>query len=153
MVAVVLTAAVAVLAMVLIPNHAVPAAPAVADRDRLAAQAAIRATILQTLAGVVVIVGLGFTARSVYLSRETHLTDRLSTAVEQLGSDKAEVRVGAVYALQRLAGNSRVDRRVIADILTGYLTVHTGPTAAATPGLTVAPDVQTALTVLWKLQA
>ena len=60
------------------------------------------------------------------------------------------MRVGAVYALQRLALNSRVDRSVIAEILTGYLTARTGPTAPQ--GLaTVTPDVQTALTVLWRL--
>jgi hypothetical protein len=150
-VAVVGVAAVAVMAIVFIPAHAVPEAPKAVDRDRLAAQAAIRGTILQTLAGLVVIVGLGFTARSVYLSRETHLTDRLAKAVDQLGSDKPEVRVGGVYALQRLAGNSRVDRTVIADILSGYLTIHVGP--AATPPTSVAADVQTALTVLWKLHA
>ena len=86
------------------------------------------------------------------MTRETHLTDRLTKAVDQLGHDKREVRVGGVYALQRLAKNSRVDRSVIADILTGYLTIHVGPGGAARAD-SITPDIQTALAVLVELGA
>lgn len=150
--AVLVVAGVAVALMVALPGESVPEAPTRVDRDRLAAEAAIRATVLQTIGGLVLLVGLGFTARSVYVTRETHLTDRLTKAVDQLGHDKREVRVGGVYALQRLAKNSRVDRSVIADILTGYLTIHVGPGGAARAD-SITPDIQTALAVLVELGA
>ena len=44
-------------------------------------------------------VGLAYTARTYRLSREGQLTDRYTKAVEQLGSDKIEVRLGGLYAL------------------------------------------------------
>ena len=149
---VVAVAAATVVLLVIIPAQGVPKAPSLADRDRLAAQAAIRATILQAVGGLVLVLGLGFTARSVYVSRETHLTDRLTKAVEQLGHDKPEVRVGAVYALQRLARNSPVDRSVVTNILSGYLTIHAGPGMHPPTGR-ILPDVQTAVSVLVELEA
>src|SRR5664280_1939441 len=51
-------------------------------------------------------VGLAYTARTYRLSREGHLTDRYTRAVEQLGSDKIEVRLGGIYALERLMRDS-----------------------------------------------
>jgi hypothetical protein len=118
------------------------------ESDRLQAEAAIRSTILQALAGVVVIIGLGFTARTVYVSRETHLTDRLTTAVDQLGHADPSVRLGGIYALQRLARNSPRDRAVVANVLEGYLRVHASGTLPLPPPTTLAPDIQIALSVL-----
>src|ERR1700759_3776497 len=67
-----------------------------------AAESRVRTTILQFAGGIVLIVGLALTARTVYVSRETHLTDRFTKAVDQLGHDRAEVRVGGIHALDRL---------------------------------------------------
>jgi len=55
-------------------------------------------------------VGLAYTARTYRLSREGHLTDRYTKAVEQLGSDKIEVRLGGIYALERLMRDSPTDQ-------------------------------------------
>jgi hypothetical protein len=151
-VAMALTVIVAIVLMILVPLAAVPDAPTAADRRRLLAEASIRSTILQSLAGLVVVAGLGFTARSLYLSRETHLTDRLATAVDQLGHAKTEVRMGGIYSLRRLAGNSRIDRAMIAKLLTGYLTVHARPGTRPARG-SIEPDVQTALSVLVVLES
>lgn len=151
---IVLALAVAVVLMVTVPNGSVPDSPTRTDRYRLDAEGSIRATILQTIAGIVVVVGVCFTARSLYLSRETHLTDRLAKAVDQLGHDKPEVRVGGMYSLERLAGNSRTDRQVIVDVLSTYLKIHAGPGNHPYPrGKVITPDVQTALTLLVRIRA
>ncbi len=128
-------AAVAIVLMALLPGAVVPDTPDTADRYRLAAEASIRATIVQGIAGFVVLSGLGLTARSLYLSRETHLTDRLAKAVDQLGHDKPEVRIGGVYSLQRLAVNSRVDRTVIDYLIGGYLQIHATSTQSSSAEL------------------
>lgn len=143
--------AAAVLLLVLVPPAAVPERFGSVERHRLAAMAAVRTTIVQCIAGFVVLVGVVFTARSVHVSRETHLTDRLAKAVDQLGSDEPVVRLGGIHHLQRLADNSPLDRELVSDVLTGYLRVRAG-TPRSTP-VPVPPDVQTALSVLVKLQS
>jgi hypothetical protein len=68
--------------------------------------------------------GLAFTARTYRLSREGHITDRYSEAVEQLGSDKIEVRLGGIYALERLMRDSTPDQPTIMETLAAYVRQH-----------------------------
>jgi len=128
------------------------------DRARLVAEGSLRTTILQLVAGVVVVLGLAYTALQVGISRETHYTDRYTKAIDQLGHERAIVRVGGIYALKRLASNSIADRPMVMDVLGGYLrTESPAPTVSKPPPSTakakLAPDLQTALTVLIGLHA
>ena len=45
------------------------------------------------------------------LATQAHLTDRFARAVELLGSAAPAVRLGGIYALERLARDSETDRR------------------------------------------
>jgi len=45
------------------------------------------------------------------LTEQGQITDRYTKAVEQLGSDKLDVRIGGIYALERVAWDSAVRRR------------------------------------------
>jgi len=147
-----LTVAVVLLATI-VPTSVVPDTLSVDDSRRLVAESAIRSILVQGLAGLVIVVGLGLTARSHYISHQTHLTDRLTKAVEQLGHEKAAVRLGGAYSLQRLAGDSRDDKAMVADVLTGYLRVHAGTGSEPPPNGRISPDVQTALTVLLEVRS
>lgn len=49
------------------------------------------------------------------------ITDLYTKAVEQLGSDKAPVRLGGLYALERLAQDNRGQRQTIVNMLCAYL--------------------------------
>ena len=120
------------------------------DEARLAAESNVRATILQFAAGIVLIIGLCLTARTVYVSRETHLTDRFTKAVDQLGHDRLEVRVGGIHALDRLARNSPGDRRLVIEVLSAYLRINASLEGIPAPASRnrPSPDIQTALTVL-----
>ncbi|GAA4639584.1 hypothetical protein GCM10023196_101750 [Actinoallomurus vinaceus] len=91
--------------------------------------------------------GLIATALTLRSSQEGQVTDRYTKAVEQLGSDSPEVRLGAIFALQRLAGDSGRDHNTIMDVLAAYVRVHAPRANARTPGEPDA-DVQAALTVL-----
>jgi hypothetical protein len=73
----------------------------------------IRTTLLQGLAGIVVVAGAVATWRQVQISREGQITDRLTRAVDQLGSKNTDVRIGGIYALERIAKNSADDRTTI----------------------------------------
>jgi hypothetical protein len=63
--------------------------------------------------GGTVIVGLtGFwanvrnTNKTTALTKQGQVTDRYTKAIDQLGSDKIDVRIGGMYALERIARDS-----------------------------------------------
>jgi hypothetical protein len=55
-------------------------------------------------------------------AREGQITDRYTKATEQLGSPGRDVRTAAVYALERIAGDSPRDRLTIIDVLAAFAT-------------------------------
>jgi Pentapeptide repeats (8 copies) len=120
-----------------------------------------RTGLVATLAVLGAGVGLAYTARTYRLSREGHLTDRYTKAVEQLGSDKIEVRLGGIYALERLMRDSPADQPTIVEVLAAYIRQHAPPASldeaktADSPTLPSSPDadVQAALTVLGRRTA
>lgn len=122
-----------------------------------------RSSVLQSLAGLLVVVGAMATWRQVHISREGQITERFTRAVDQLGSDNVDVRIGGIYALERIATNSPVDRTAIQYLLGAFVRNHATwpvgapdgpqhPTAAVDeqlPYLGVrAPDIQAAVGVL-----
>ncbi|OPG09283.1 hypothetical protein B1L11_26100 [Microbispora sp. GKU 823] len=106
--------------------------------ERVEAVNAARNTLIQAATGLVVvggvvftILGLRYTADSLETSRQAQLTadqgqitDRYTKAVEQLGSAKQDVRLGGIYALQRLAADSPRDRDTIRSVLAAYVRGH-----------------------------
>jgi hypothetical protein len=55
------------------------------------------------------------------------ITDLYTKAVEQLGSDKAPVRLGGMYALERLAHDNPSQRQTIVNVLCAYLRMPYNP--------------------------
>jgi hypothetical protein len=83
-----------------------------------------RATLLQAMAGLLLIAGAVATWRQVQISRETQITERFSRAVEQLGSDNEDRRVGGIYTLERVAKDSHRDRRIVQAVIAAYVRRH-----------------------------
>ncbi|KRD23365.1 MULTISPECIES: pentapeptide repeat-containing protein [unclassified Streptomyces] len=52
---------------------------------------------------------------------ERRITELYTKAVEQLGSDKAPVRLGGLYALERLGQSAAAHRQTIVDVICAYL--------------------------------
>ena len=52
------------------------------------------------------------------------MTDRYTKAVEQLGSDKLDVRIGGIYALERIARDSARDHPAVMEVLTAFIREH-----------------------------
>ena len=80
-----------------------------------------RSTLLQGLAGLILVAGAIATWRQVQISRHGQITDRMSRAIEQLASDNIHVRIGGLYALERLAKDSAEDRQTVTKILTAFI--------------------------------
>jgi uncharacterized protein YjbI with pentapeptide repeats len=67
---------------------------------------------------------------------ERRITELYTKAVEQLGNDKAPVRLGGLYALERLAQDNPAHRQTIVNVICAYLRMPfppTGPTSKPKP--------------------
>lgn len=115
-----------------------------------------RATLLQGLAGLVLVAGAAATWQQVRIARHGHITDRITKAVDQLGEDTVDVRLGGLYALERVAKDSYEDRATVTAILVAFVRTHAPASAVGASGEPAddvwlgvrAPDVQAALTIL-----
>jgi hypothetical protein len=54
-------------------------------------------------------------------TRERRITELFTKAVEELGHEKAPVRLGALYSLERLAQNNPEHRQTVVDVVCAYL--------------------------------
>jgi hypothetical protein len=120
-----------------------------------------RTTLLQGLGGLAVLVGATAALRQVRVASEGQVTERFTRAVDQLGHESLDVRLGGIHALERITRDSEQDRSTIAEVLTAFVRGH-APWPPSRPGqppedLPVediaplqrwAPDVQAALTIL-----
>ncbi len=94
------------------------------------------------------------TRQTVKLTEQGQVTDRYTKAIEQLGSDKLDVRIGGIYALERVAADSMRDYPTIMEVLCAFIRVHSHELRTEAAG-EVDPrgpkprsDIQAALTVI-----
>jgi uncharacterized protein YjbI with pentapeptide repeats len=85
-----------------------------------------RLTIVQTLGGIVVIVGLFFTYEKILTLKDGQVTERFTRAIEHLGKEHLELKLGGIYALERIAKESKTDYWPIMEILTAYVRKNSG---------------------------
>ncbi|MBB5075644.1 pentapeptide repeat-containing protein [Nonomuraea endophytica] len=132
--------------------------------ERVEAVNAARHTLIQAATGLVVIGGVVFTGLSLWFTaqsldaslqaqrtaEQSQITDRYTKAVEQLGSAKLDVRLGGLYALERLAQDSTRDHQTVYDVLAAFVHEHDPSVKVRDDDLPLRPatDVQAALTIL-----
>ena len=83
-----------------------------------------RTTLVQAFGGAVLLIGLYFTLKNLQLTQDRQITEHYTRAIEQLGSNQLEVRLGAIYSLERIARDSARDHWPIMEILTAYVREH-----------------------------
>jgi Pentapeptide repeats (8 copies) len=94
------------------------------------------------------------TLRAVELTKHGQVNDMYSKAVEQLGSDKLDVRLGGIYALERVAHDSPRDHPTVMEVLGAFVREHSrepwrqAEREAEEPYYMTRPDVQAAVTVI-----
>lgn len=91
--------------------------------------------------------------RTAFFAAQAGETERYARAMGLLGDDKIEVRLGGIYALERLARESSRDHGPIMEVLSAYVREHAawhdGETIPARPGA----DLQAILTVIGRRHA
>jgi hypothetical protein len=128
-----------VLALVVTWLLFVPAADWLAHHDVGSVKGSLHETALDNARGRLLTLGAGlfaagalvFTARNFTVSRRTlelteqgQVTERYTKAIEQLGSDKLDVRIGGIYALERVARDSARDHPTVMEVLTAFIREH-----------------------------
>lgn len=77
-------------------------------------------------------------------STERRITEQYYKAIEQLGHEKAAVRLGAVYSLERLAQEHAQHRQTIIDVFCSYLRLPYEPPAnrrkLTSPNIKLSPE-------------
>jgi hypothetical protein len=87
-----------------------------------------RRTWAQIIGGFGLLLGLYFTWRRVEISQDQQVTERFTRAIDQLGASddagnpRVEIRLGGIYALERIARDSPArDYSTVMEVLTAYV--------------------------------
>ena len=112
-----------------------------------------RKTLALFLGTVALLAGFYFTLSKLRVTTESHLADRFTQAVEQVASENLGVRLGGIYALERIARGSESDHWPVMELLTAYVRdrapwKESRPPNEESPAPRLAADIQAALTVL-----
>ncbi len=148
------------------PADSSPAAANSAARDRwwtrLERSVALLVSISTLAAAAFTWVTIRQAGAEQRLTRDGQVTDRYNAAVTNLGADSEEVRIGGLYALQRIAQDSPRDAPTVVQVISAYVRSHTPPLKpdkapsrpaddnerAITPPFHPANDIDTALQIL-----
>ncbi len=140
------------------------------EKDLITAENNARVTIAQTIGGLLVLLLLYALFRNIEIARENlrvaeegKLTERFGKAIELLGSDKLDIRLGGIYALERIAQDSLKDHWTVMEVLTAFvreqsrkeyrdyipgLSGSSSSIGIIDDDLTLREDIQAALTVI-----
>jgi uncharacterized protein YjbI with pentapeptide repeats len=117
-------------------------------------------TVLTAIGAVALLFQLGYTRESTKAATRTQqvteqgqVTDRFYKAIEQLASAPTDVRMGALFALERIAQDSDRDYEQVMSIIAAYVRQRAKLSAAQfleppTSGTPVGEDIQVAMTIL-----
>jgi hypothetical protein len=94
--------------------------------ERARAESDFRGHLITALGGLVLAAGAYFTGRTFALNREGQITERFTRAVEQLADEKLDIRLGGIYALERIARDSETHYEPVIEVLTAFLREHAG---------------------------
>lgn len=143
------------LALWLVPRAQVSrAARHLTTTERPMAEDEFRRTLAQILGGTLVVLGAGMAwfqhQQETITAREGQVTERFTDAIAHLGNQESlSVRLGGVYALERIARDSKQDHWPIMEILAAFIREK----ATARPDQSGEPaelpsDLQAALTAV-----
>ncbi|WP_369228988.1 pentapeptide repeat-containing protein [Streptomyces sp. R21] len=112
--------------------------------------------LLVSLPGLAALAALLFTWMQVgqannelRISEQGQITNRFNAAVRNLGSESMDVRLGGIYALERIMHDSARDHPTVVSVLSAYLRRHASGAAAGTSaGGALPADVDAVMNVL-----
>jgi hypothetical protein len=146
-------------------------------KDLAVALDAVRGRALTIATGLLALAAVYYTARNAETARRTfqlgeqgQVTERYTKAIEQLGAESLDIRLGGIYGLERIAADSARDHPTVMEVLTAFIREHApattlgsitdvGTTTSQASALQAATrsaprvDIQAALTVVGRRTA
>ena len=127
---IILLSIIAFISLIVIPKRQARNVPDIKERIEL--ENKLRATFAQILGGVILLFGIffaweelkstrKFSNETLRVSEQGQITERFTRAIEQLGGDKLAMRLGGIYALERIANDSLKDHWQVMEVLTAYV--------------------------------
>jgi uncharacterized protein YjbI with pentapeptide repeats len=148
----------AVLALIYVPRWQVRACPKEGLTPKICfdIENEARKTLAYIMGGILAITAIFLTFWRNWIAQEGQITERFTRAIEQLGSEEMAIRLGGIYALERIAYDSKKDYWPIMETLTAYVRENApwppkdlAATTAKEPSAPkLATDIQAVLTVL-----
>ena len=92
---------------------------------------------------------------TIRVSQESQITERFTRAIEQFGNQTSvTVRLGGIYALERIANDSEKDHAVVMELLTAFVREKSAwNSQAPIQRMKLDPDIQAILTVIGRRNA
>ncbi|WP_414936150.1 pentapeptide repeat-containing protein [Amycolatopsis sp. cmx-11-51] len=132
-----------------LPREVLSGTSGLSVAERIKAESDVRTSLLQAVAGTLLVIGAVTAWRQMLIARGQHrlshrtaVTEAFTKAVEQLGdADSSALRLGGIYSLDRVAEDDPAEARRIGEILAAFVRER----ATTTP---VAHEVAAAVSVL-----
>lgn len=102
----------------------------------------------QTVGGIVLVIGVYFTWRNLIAIEDKQVTERFTKAIEQLGSEKPEICMGGIYALERIANDSKKDHWIIMEVLCSFVRHRSSIDKNRGNQQIISKEIQSALNVI-----
>jgi hypothetical protein len=90
-------------------------------KDQVVLQNKVYENLVQGLGGAFFFVTAYLTWQNIKATEEKQITERFSQAIGFLGRPELEVRLGGIYALERISKDSKKDYWQIIEVLTAYV--------------------------------
>lgn len=87
------------------------------------------------------------TGEEVRISEQGQITTRFNAAIGNLGSGSMDVRLGGIYALERIMKDSQPDQNTVVSVLTAYIRQH-APVQHNSSKPEISADIAAAMNVL-----
>ena len=114
----------------ILPEFLLPSANQIspADEKLIGIQNQYRQIIAQIIGGAVVLYGIYSTLvrieeveKNLEIAQEGQITDRFTKAIEQLGHENSEIKIGSIYALERISIDSPRDYWSVIEVLSAFI--------------------------------
>jgi Pentapeptide repeats (8 copies)/Pentapeptide repeats (9 copies) len=124
------------------------------EKDSITLENNAFSTLVQTVGSLLLFAtayvsfqSLKATQKNVDIAEEKQVTERFTQAINQIGSEKIEVRLGGIYSLERIAKDSPKDHWTIMEVLSSFIKERS-PIPAEASSSPITTDVQAATKVI-----
>lgn len=117
----ILTILVCLIIIVYLPREQAKKLKGSTDEKKIEFENEFRKTVIQILGGIAFFSTFYFSYKTYVLSNEQQITNRFTETIKLLSDENREIRIGALYGLERICKDSEKDKISILQIINAYV--------------------------------